>query len=96
MARRIANGLRRVDGIEVLNEVQLNQVLIRFRDPAGVGDDAHTTKVLGRVQGSGVAYPTPTTWNGSAAVRISVCNWSIEESDADLTVAALVEAHTAT
>ncbi|MFZ5854010.1 MAG: pyridoxal phosphate-dependent decarboxylase family protein [Chloroflexota bacterium] len=96
MARRIADGLRAVDGVELLNEVQLNQVLVRFRDPAGVDDDAHTTTVLRRVQESGVAYPTPTTWNGRAAVRISVCNWSIEASDADLAVAALAEAHAAT
>lgn len=96
MAHRIADGLRRVDGVEVLNEVELNQVLVRFRDPAGVDDDAHTTTVLRRVQESGVAYPTPTTWNGRTAVRISVCNWSIEASDADLAVAALAEAHAAT
>lgn len=96
IARRIADGLRAVAGVEVLNDVQLNQVLVRFRDPAGVDDDAHTMTVLGRVQESGLAYPTPTTWNGGRAVRISVCNWSIEESDADLTVMTLVKAHTAT
>jgi glutamate/tyrosine decarboxylase-like PLP-dependent enzyme len=93
MARRIAAGLGTADGVEVLNEVELNQVLVRFRHPAGGDDGAHTTAVLGRVQESGVAYPTATIWEGVPAVRISVCNWSIEEEDADLTVAALLDAH---
>jgi aromatic-L-amino-acid decarboxylase len=95
MARRIADGLRRVEGAEVLNEVELNQVMVRFRDPAGADHDGHTNAVLRRVQESGRAYPSATTWNGAAAIRISVCNWSIEEADADLTVAALAEAHAA-
>jgi glutamate/tyrosine decarboxylase-like PLP-dependent enzyme len=50
-----------------------------------VGEFAHHT--------GGAAYPTATTWRGVAAIRISVCNWSIEEPDADLTVEVLAAAH---
>jgi glutamate/tyrosine decarboxylase-like PLP-dependent enzyme len=93
MARRIASGLAQLDGAIVLNEVELNQVLVRFTDPDGIDDDWHTETVLARVQQSGTAYPSTTTWQGRAAIRISVCNWSIEASDADLTVEALATAH---
>ena len=93
MARRIADGVRAIPGAEVLNDVVLNQVLVRLHDPAGLDDDAHTRAVVARIQASGVAFPTPTTFRGHAAIRFSVVNWTIEESDADLTVAALREAH---
>jgi glutamate/tyrosine decarboxylase-like PLP-dependent enzyme len=93
MARRMARGLGEIEGAEVLNAVQLNQVLVRFRDPAGVDDDAHTRSVLARVQSGGVAFPSPTTWRGAAAIRISVCNWATDESDVDLTVEAFAGAH---
>jgi hypothetical protein len=36
-----------------------------------------------------------TTWQGRAAMRISVSNWSTTEADADATVRAIVEAHLA-
>jgi glutamate/tyrosine decarboxylase-like PLP-dependent enzyme len=93
MARRIADGLSGIDGAEVMNEVELNQVLVRFRDPTGADDDAHTRSVLAAVQSGGVAFPSPTTWKGSAAIRISVCNWATDRSDVDLTVDAFRSAH---
>ena len=92
MALRYADLLRAHDGVEVLNEVELNQVLVRFRDKDG---DAtrHTPAVLAAVQESGVAYPTATTWKGEAAIRISVSNWMTHPEDVDATVAALLDAH---
>ena len=69
-------------GCEVLNEVVLNQVLLRF------GDDETTAGVLRRVQESGEAWMSGTTWDGRAAIRISVSNWRTSESDVARTVAA--------
>ncbi len=92
MARRYAETLSNQEGVEILNEVELNQVLVRFRHPDG--DAAHhTPAVLARVQQQGIAYPTGTLWQGEPAIRISVSNWMIEEEDVDLTVTALLEAH---
>ena len=92
IARRMADGLRDLDGAQVLNDVVLNQVLVRFRPPGG-GDaaatDAFTRRVIAAVQADGTCWLGGTTWHGLAAMRISVSNWSTTEADADLSVAAI-------
>ena len=84
LARRIADRLADEDGIEVLNEVVLNQVLVRF------GDDERTGRVIAAVQEDGTAWMGGTTWHGMAAMRISVSNWSTTEADADRTADAIL------
>lgn len=92
MARRYADSLSGQPGVEVLNQVELNQVLVRFRD--GNGDASyHTPRVLAAVQESGVAYPTGTVWRGEPAMRISVSHWLTGPEDVDATVEALLDAH---
>jgi glutamate/tyrosine decarboxylase-like PLP-dependent enzyme len=89
LARRFAQRLAAAEGVEVLNEVVLNQVLVRFR--AGDGDhDAHTRRVVERVQQDGTCWMSGTTWQGRAAMRISVSNWSTDEADVDRSVAAIL------
>jgi glutamate/tyrosine decarboxylase-like PLP-dependent enzyme len=91
----MAEQLAAVQGIEVLNDVPLNQVLVRFA-PAGGGDaDAFTRAVIGRVQADGAAWMGGTTWHGMAAMRISVSSWSTSEADADATVEAIKRAASA-
>jgi glutamate/tyrosine decarboxylase-like PLP-dependent enzyme len=81
LARRFAQRLA-AEGVEVLNEVVLNQVLVRFH--AADGDhDAHTRRVVERVQQDGTCWMSGTTWQGRAAMRISVSNWSTDEADVD-------------
>ena len=87
LARRMADRLRETDGVEVLNDVVLNQVLVRFGD-----SDEHTRAVIGAVQADGTAWMGGTTWQGRAAMRISVSNWSTTEADADRTVDAILRA----
>lgn len=93
LARRFADALARLDGVEILNEVALNQIVARFRDPAGRDDDAHTREVVRRVQQEGTCMPSATTWRGVAAMRVSVSNWSTDEDDVARSVAAIAEAH---
>jgi glutamate/tyrosine decarboxylase-like PLP-dependent enzyme len=80
-ARRFADGLKEL-GAEVLNDVELNQVLFRF------ADDEQTQKLLAHVQSSGEAWMSGTTWNGRAAIRISVSSWQTTTADVDRTLAA--------
>jgi glutamate/tyrosine decarboxylase-like PLP-dependent enzyme len=94
MACLLAEGVRAIPGAEVCNEVELNQVLVRLHDPAGQDDDAHTRAALIRLQASGVAYPSGTTYRGKAAIRFSVANWATDEADVAETIEALSEAHT--
>lgn len=85
LARRFADRLSGQDGVTVLNEVVLNQVLVRFGD-----SDELTREVVRRVQADGTCWLGGTTWQGRAAMRISVSNWSTDESDVDLSVAAIL------
>jgi glutamate/tyrosine decarboxylase-like PLP-dependent enzyme len=87
LARRFADRLAGHEGVEVLNEVVLNQVLVRFHT-------ADTRQVVERVQREGTCWLTPTTWHGQAAMRISVSNWSTDESDVDRSVAAILRCAT--
>jgi glutamate/tyrosine decarboxylase-like PLP-dependent enzyme len=83
LARRFADRLAAVDGVTVLNEVELNQVLVRF------GDDDRTRRIVEEVRHEGTCFLTGTTWHGRAAMRISVTNWSTDEADVDRSVAAI-------
>ncbi|XVV16422.1 pyridoxal phosphate-dependent decarboxylase family protein [Actinoplanes sp. CA-131856] len=85
LARRFAERLS-AGGAQVLNEVVLNQVLVRL------GDDHTTQQTLRRLQEEGTAWMSGTTWNGAAAIRISVSNWSTDEEDVDRTVEAILAA----
>jgi glutamate/tyrosine decarboxylase-like PLP-dependent enzyme len=80
-ARRFAEELREL-GAEVVNDVELNQVLVRF------STDAETERILAGVQASGEAWMSGTTWDGRAAIRISVSNWQTSDADVERTLAA--------
>ena len=91
-ARRFAAALGEADGVEVCNDVVLNQVLVRFL--ADDGDhDAHTRAVIERAERDGTCLMSGTTWHGMACMRISVSNWSTTADDVDRSVAALLRAH---
>ena len=93
LAGRFAERLAAADGVEVLNQVVFDQVLVRFL--AGDGDhDAHTRRVVERVQGDGICWMSGTSWQGRAAMRISVSNWSTDEADVDRAVAAILRCAT--
>ncbi len=80
-AQRFAEGLREL-GADVLNDVELNQVLLRF------STDAETERILAGVQASGEAWMSGTVWDGRAAIRISVSNWQTSDADVERTLAA--------
>jgi len=94
IARRMADGLRGAPGVTILNDVVLNQVLVRFAPPGGDADtdatDDFTRRVIASVQADGTCWLGGTTWHGMAAMRISVSNWSTTEADADLSVEAIL------
>ena len=90
LASRMAERLAAAPGVEVLNDVVLNQVLVRFTPPGGGDADEWTREVIRRVQQDGTLWLSGTTWHGMAAMRISVSNWSTTEADADLSVEAIL------
>lgn len=92
LARRMAEQLDAADGVQVLNDVVLNQALVRFTPPDGGDSDAFTREVIRRVQEEGTLWLSGTTWHDMAAMRISVSNWSTTEADADASVQAILRA----
>ena len=86
-ARRMAARLAEGDGVEVLNDVVLNQVLVRFDD-----DDAVTTAVVDRVQAEGTCWLSGSTFRGRAVMRVSVVGWQTTAEDIDMSAAAILAA----
>ena len=88
-ARRFAEELATLPGVEVLNEVVLNQLLFRYES------DERTDDVLRRVQASGEAWMSGTVWDGRKAIRISVSNWQTSDDDVARALAAFENAYAA-
>jgi glutamate/tyrosine decarboxylase-like PLP-dependent enzyme len=82
-ATRFADGLSAA-GYEILNEVTLNQVLVRF------GDDAATRRVIAALQADGTCWCGGTVWQGRTAMRISVSSWATTEEDVEQSLAAMI------
>jgi glutamate/tyrosine decarboxylase-like PLP-dependent enzyme len=82
-ARRFASDLSAA-GLEILNEVVLNQVLVSF------GDDEMTRAVVRAVQLEGTCWCGATVWQGRAAMRISVSSWATTDEDVERSVDAIV------
>jgi glutamate/tyrosine decarboxylase-like PLP-dependent enzyme len=90
LARQMADALRVVDGMEILNDVVLNQVLVRFAD-----SDRTTRDVIARVQAEGTCWAGGASWQGREVMRLSISNWSTTAADIDRSVDAIARAFTA-
>ena len=85
-ARRFADELRH-EGVEILNEVVLNQVVVAF------GDDDRTNRIISTIQESGVCWCGGTRWRGRAAMRISLSSWATTDNDVERSLSAILMAH---
>jgi glutamate/tyrosine decarboxylase-like PLP-dependent enzyme len=78
-ARRMASRLVQIiPDVEILNEVVLNQVLVRLP-----GDDAANRSAVAAVQREGTCWLGGTRWGDRDVVRVSVSNWSTSDADID-------------
>ncbi len=82
-ARRFAEGFSDA-GFRVLNDVVLNQVLVRF------GDDATTRRIIDDIRDDGTCWCGVTVWQGKTAMRISVCGWATTEADVEASLEAMI------
>ena len=87
---RMAERLSAHPSLRVLNDVVLNQVLVRVRQDAT--PTRSTRDIIARVQQDGTCWAGGTTWHGMAAMRISISNWSTTEADIDRSADAIVAA----
>jgi glutamate/tyrosine decarboxylase-like PLP-dependent enzyme len=91
LAGRFADQLRTEPRLRILNEVVLNQVLVRVEPGSGDADRA-TRETIRRVQEERVCWLGGTRWHDMDAMRISVSNWSTTEADVDRSVESIVRA----
>jgi glutamate/tyrosine decarboxylase-like PLP-dependent enzyme len=95
-AVRMAGLLAAEPGVAILNDVVLNQVLVRFDAPghdaetAAAASDALTRDVIARVQADGTCWLGGTTWHGVAAMRLSVSGWNTTDDDIDRSAEAIL------
>lgn len=83
---RLFAELLEASGATILNDVVLNQVLVRF------GDGETTRAVIRRVQEDGTCWLGGTEWQGEHAMRISVSNWRTTREDVERSAAAILAA----
>jgi glutamate/tyrosine decarboxylase-like PLP-dependent enzyme len=96
LARRMVERLEHADGVRILNDIVLNQVLVRF---GGQNDDSaesrsagdqRTRAVIARVQSDGTCWAGGAVWQGRQVMRISISNWSTTEQDIDRSAEAIL------
>lgn len=80
LARRLRNG-----GLNILNEVSLNQVLVAS------GDADSTRRLLQRIQSDRTCWCGGTEWRNQPAIRLSVSSWATQDVDIKRTADRIVE-----
>ena len=92
-ANAIARKLEEVDGISILNDVVLNQVLVDFDPPDGRDHDGFMGELIHSIQEDGTLWLSGTQWLGRAAMRISVSNWATSDEDIDRSAEAITRCY---
>jgi glutamate/tyrosine decarboxylase-like PLP-dependent enzyme len=92
-ARALAVALAAEPGVQVLNEVVLNQVLVQFgTEPDGEAADAMSAAVIERVQRDGTCFAGGTRWRGRWVMRVSVIGYSTDAEDIRRSAEAILRA----
>jgi L-lactate utilization protein LutC len=84
-AQDMAARLRQA-GLEVVNDVVLNQVLVR------AGSDEQTLGLVRAVQQDGTCWCGPTVWQDRPAMRISISSWATTSDDITKSAEAIIAA----
>lgn len=84
-------GIGVLPGAQVLHPPTLNQGLVRFRRDGNTPeqDDAFTDETIQKVNATGEAFFSGTTWCGRRAMRVSVVNWRTSARDVERAIAAV-------
>jgi glutamate/tyrosine decarboxylase-like PLP-dependent enzyme len=93
LARRMATRLTSEPGVRVLNDIVLNQVLVRFDGDSLRTSDEVVVDVIARVQADGTCWVGGATWFGEQVMRISISNWSTTEADIDRSCDAILDCY---
>jgi glutamate/tyrosine decarboxylase-like PLP-dependent enzyme len=93
LARKMADGLAREPGISVLNDVPLNQAIVRFGEsgPSPRADEL-TRRTIERVQNEGTCFVSGAGWRDRWVMRLSVISWPTTDADIDRSQEAIIAA----
>jgi glutamate/tyrosine decarboxylase-like PLP-dependent enzyme len=94
IAGEIARTLAAEPGVEILNDVVLNQVIVAFGGGQDTGDraDKMTADVIAAVQAGGECFVAGAQWHGRWVMRISVICGATTEQDAARSCTAILDA----
>jgi glutamate/tyrosine decarboxylase-like PLP-dependent enzyme len=92
-ARRMAECVAAEPGVDVLNDVVLNQVAIALGTDLDVAQaDALTQRTIARIQKEGVCFVGGAHWRGRQIVRVSVISANTTDADVDASAEAILSA----
>jgi glutamate/tyrosine decarboxylase-like PLP-dependent enzyme len=92
LARRMAARLSAEPGINLRNEVTINQLIVDFGNGDAATRKALTEAVIAEVQAGGVCFAGGAAWHGDWVMRISVTSGATTEADIDLSADAIIAA----
>jgi glutamate/tyrosine decarboxylase-like PLP-dependent enzyme len=86
----IVEGIGALPGAVILARPSLNQGLLSFVQPGASAEenDRFTDETIAKINATGEAFFSGTTWRGRRAMRVSVVNWRTSDEDVKRTVAA--------
>lgn len=83
IARALADGLREISDVHIVNDVAFTQVCVTF------GSDEQTRAVTARLIDEGAVWMSGSRWRGEEVLRISVSNWSTDAADVRFSIEAV-------
>jgi glutamate/tyrosine decarboxylase-like PLP-dependent enzyme len=78
LSQQFAGAVARIPHAHVLNEVVLNQVLLRIEPPDCPDMDAFHEALAREIQSRGLCWIGTTQWKDKTVLRISISNWSTD------------------
>ncbi|MDR6689068.1 glutamate/tyrosine decarboxylase-like PLP-dependent enzyme [Arthrobacter sp. 1088] len=91
-AKHFALQLATEPGVEIVNDITLNQIAVRFHHPAN-HSDVHTQNVADAFQEEGIGWAQTSRYNDQKILRLAVLNWATTDDDIDRAAASLLSHH---
>ncbi len=90
LAQVMAAGMAQIPGVDVVNQPELNQFVVRFGTDRGDAEsDRLTQAAVQQIQQDAVAFMGTALWHGRTVMRVSVCSIATTEEDANITIEAV-------
>ena len=90
IAAQMAAGMAAIDGVEVINQPELNQFIVRFGSGADPAEgDRLTLATVAQIQQDAVAFMGAAMWRGQWVMRVSVSSIATTPEDGRITVEAV-------